>query len=306
MILKSTILAVLACSLAQASESTFSRDRAAILAMAGAFEVEFNFEETIALAKDYQLKKPYQSKARELVKIAEDAGDQITLQHLLVFEDSEGDTSVIKHWAQIWKYEDTRTLTFEGQNSWIPVTHSDKETEGTWTQFVTQVDDSPRYKAQGTWRHEGNTSTWTSRLSTRPLPRRDYTKRKDYDVIVAVNEHIITPDGWVHRQTNRKLVNRDGNNQFLCLESGLNKYKRLSGSEDLAQFEPAEELWSKRQDFWKHVREAWLQITDESNSPVRYAPRIGTKRLSAQMSELSAKEDATRSDIDKLIALYLR
>ncbi|MGC6459418.1 MAG: DUF6607 family protein [Akkermansiaceae bacterium] len=302
----STIITILACSFAQASPSKFTQDRAAILAMAGAFEVEFNFEETIALAKDYELKKPYQSKARELVKVAEDKGNRITLQHLLVFEDSEGDASVIKHWAQIWQYEDRKTLDYEGRNSWLPVSHSENDTKGTWTQFVTQVDDSPRYKEQGTWIHQGNTSIWTSRLGTRPLPRRDSSKRKDYDVIVTVNEHVITPNGWVHRQNNRKLVTRDGINQFLCVEKGLNKYKRVSDPDALVLFEPAEDLWTKRAPFWKEVREAWLEITDQSESPVRYAPRIGTKRLSAQMGTLSEKDGATRAEIDQLIEEYLR
>jgi hypothetical protein len=210
-----------------ASSQKFSRDRAAILAMAGAFEVEFNFKEIVPLVAGYALRKPYQSKARELVKVAGDAGDCITLQHLLVIEDEDG-PAVIKHWAQIWKCEDRRTLSFEGDKTWLPVNHSAEETTGTWTRFVTQTDDSPRYKAQGVWTHMGNTSTWTSRLSMRPLPRREYTKRKDYDLLMVTNHHIITPNGWVHRQDNRKLVSREGRRQFLCMENGLNHYRRVS------------------------------------------------------------------------------
>ena len=113
-----------------ASSQKFSRDRAAILAMAGAFEVEFNFKEIVLLAEGCALGKSYQSNARELVKVAEDAGDCITLQHLLVIEDEDG-PAVIKHWAQIWKYEGHTTFRFEGDKTWLPVTHSAEEAAGT-------------------------------------------------------------------------------------------------------------------------------------------------------------------------------
>ncbi|MGD1979273.1 MAG: hypothetical protein PVJ98_07770 [Akkermansiaceae bacterium] len=41
-----------------ADDQKFAKDRAAILSMAGAFEVEFNFTETVSLAEGYELKKP--------------------------------------------------------------------------------------------------------------------------------------------------------------------------------------------------------------------------------------------------------
>ena len=147
---------VITCIFALADSQKFSQDRAAILAMSGAFEVEFNFEEIVSLDKGYELKKPYFADAYELVKVAEDTGRSIYLQHLLVVEGENGPV-VIKHWGQIWKYEDHRTLDYEGGNTWLPVTHLNAEVQGTWTQFVTQVDESPRYKAFGSWVHAANT-----------------------------------------------------------------------------------------------------------------------------------------------------
>mgnify|MGYP001578752122 CR=1 FL=1 len=219
--LLSTIITSI-CALADSQK--FAQDRAAILAMSGAFEVEFNFEETVSLDEGYKLKKPYLADAYELVEVAQDTGKSITLQHLLVVEGEDGPV-VIKHWGQVWKYEDRRTLNYEGGNTWLPVTHSDADVEGTWTQFVTQIDESPRYKAFGAWVHTANTSIWTSRLSTRPLPRREYTKRNDYDLLMVTNRHVITPEGWVHRQDNSKLVSREGKRKFLCMERGLNQYR---------------------------------------------------------------------------------
>ena len=222
--LLSTIITSI-CALADSQK--FAQDRAAILAMSGAFEVEFNFEETVSLDEGYKLKKPYLADAYELVEVAQDTGKSITLQHLLVVGDEDGPV-VIKHWGQVWKYEDRRTLNYEGGNTWLPVTHSNADVEGTWTQFVTQIDESPRYKAFGAWVHTANTSIWTSRLSTRPLPRREYTKRKDYDLLMVTNRHVITPEGWVHQQENSKLVSREGKRKFLCMERGLNQYRRVS------------------------------------------------------------------------------
>jgi hypothetical protein len=103
----STLLLLLAHSSLHAN-SSFEKDRAAILGMAGEFRVTFNFEETVALLPDYELRKPYESAAKELVMVADDEGEQITLQHLLVVTDMDG-PKVIKHWAQIWTYEDNHT-----------------------------------------------------------------------------------------------------------------------------------------------------------------------------------------------------
>lgn len=273
---------------ATADSEKFSQDRAAILAMAGSFAVEFNFTETVPLAKGYQLKKPYQSKARELVKVIEDSGSSITLQHLLVV-DAEFGPAVVKHWAQIWKYEDPRSLTYQGGTTWLPVTHGEDETKGTWTQLVTQTDDSPRYKAQGTWSHLGGSSIWTSKTSTRPLPRRDYTKRDDYDLLVVVNQHIITPQGWVHQQNNRKLVAREGRREFLCVESGLNHYRRIEDDEGSEGFAMAEDYWEKTSAFWKTVRDSWGTILEESQEPIHYAKRIGKDRLMSEIGGLARK-----------------
>ena len=170
------ILSLLACSQFLFADSQFDQDRAAILGMAGEFEVSFQFQETIPLVENYELRAPYKETARELVKLVEDKGHEITLQHILVIDDMDG-PRIIKHWAQIWSYEDHHVLSYEGKMTWVPQTLSKEETAGTWTQLVTQVDDSPRYKGVGRWVHHGNYSAWTSSPSTRPLPRREYRKR---------------------------------------------------------------------------------------------------------------------------------
>lgn len=136
------IISLLACSQFLFADSQFDQDRAAILGMAGEFEVSFQFQETIPLVENYELRAPYKETARELVKLVEDKGHEITLQHILVIDDMDG-PRIIKHWAQIWSYEGHHVLSYEGKMTWVPQTLSKEETAGTWTQLVTQVDDSP-------------------------------------------------------------------------------------------------------------------------------------------------------------------
>ena len=300
---------VITCIFALAESQKFSQDRAAILAMSGAFEVEFNFEEIVSLDKGYELKKPYFADAYELVKVAEDTGRSISLQHLLVVEGKNGPV-VIKHWGQIWKYEDHRTLNYEGGNTWLPVTHTNAEVEGTWTQFVTQVDESPRYKAFGVWVHAANTSIWTSRLSTRPLPRREYTKRNDYDLLMATNRHVITPEGWVHQQENRKLVSREGKRKFLCMETGLNHYRRVSDETSKEGFKLAEAKWNQTLAFWGQVRSCWNKVIADADKPIRYALMVDGNRLMSEINVLARKaekgEAIERVAIREVLTKFLR
>ncbi|MCG8508751.1 MAG: hypothetical protein MI741_05930 [Rhodospirillales bacterium] len=239
-----------------ATVDKFEQDRAAILGMAGKFKVTFDFREVMALRPDYELKKPYRSEAYEMVKVVTDEPKHISMQHLLVVVDGEGEKHVVKHWRQDWRYEQAETWTYKGDDRWEPVTQSPTEIEGTWTQIVYQVDDSPRYWGTGTWVHEHGVSRWTSDLTNRPLPRREHTKRDDYDILQAINTHIVTDNGWLHRQENRKLDTSNSEHPIIALETGLNPYIRT----DKDVFTPAEEYWSKTADFWAAVREAWTAI----------------------------------------------
>src|SRR5690606_34630304 len=106
------------------------------------------------------------------------------------------------------------------------------EARGKWSQAVFQVDDSPRYEAIGAWRHEGGVSSWLSDETWRPLPRREFSVRDDYQVLVGSNRHTITPDGWVHEEDNLKVALDDngdyaGEQAVLAREAGLNRYQLI-------------------------------------------------------------------------------
>ena len=145
----------------------------------------------------------------EYVYVIEDDEDFISLQHILVMfmsnekQEIQG-PFVIKHWRQDWKFENSRLIEYMGQDTWGARQFKKSEVEGTWTQAVFQVDDSPRYESFGRWEHEGGVSTWVSMKTWRPLPRREFSVRDDYDALVGTNRHTITPNGWVHEERNFK------------------------------------------------------------------------------------------------------
>lgn len=241
---------------ATANQEHFEKDREAILAMAGDFAVTFDFRETVSFVEGYEPKDPYVTGATEIVRVIEDEGDFISLQHILVVGGPDGGFPV-KHWRQDWAYEPAEVLHFVGANAWEAQAVPRAARKGAWSQTVYQVDDAPRYAGLARWNHAGGVAEWASAPSLRPLPRRDATKRDDYHAIRAVNRHAVTPDGWVHEQDNSKIIQagalaQDGE-RLLVREVGVNTYVRT----DAAPVAIAENYWSATQDFWAGVREAW-------------------------------------------------
>jgi len=250
-----------------------ARDRDAILKMAGTFDVDFAFEETRALADGYELHDPYHSEANEVVLVLESTPTRVVLQHILLIPQDDGQAFPLKHWRQDWVFEDTDLLEFQGNRVWRHRTLSAEEASCTWSQSVFQVDDGPRYESFGRFEHdEDGTATWTSAETWRPLPRREYTKRDDYDVLVAVNRHVVDDDGWRHEQENRKWVLDD--QAALVEERGLNTYRRVP----LADAAVAEEYMAETGQFWQAVREEWTRLLG-AQPTVHVRDRVDGSRL---------------------------
>lgn len=274
----------------------FQQDRRAILAMAGEYAVDFHFAETVAMQADYELRDPYNSKATEYVQVLEDTGDRIVLQHILVIGENH---RVVKHWRQDWTYENTRVVDFKGHRTWESRKLNPSKVTGTWSQSVWQVDDSPRYESIGHWRHTANQSVWTSGTTWRPLPRREWSNRDDYDVMVATNRHVITPDGWVHEQDNYKLVLRDDRKEVLARERGLNRYTKI----DHYDFSAGREYWDDTHEFWAAVRNQWTDIL-ESRQRVQLAAQVDNETLWQHLFRL-ADENPDPALVPQALGLYL-
>ena len=268
------LISCIACSLLSNTTLAFDQDREAILAMCGAFEVTFQFEEVTPVQSDYKLKRPYEETAIEWVQLIEDRGDYISLQHILVADEDTG--YVVKHWRQDWQFEDGRMLEFRGNNTWHESKSTKAEATGRWTQAVYQTTDSPRYEAFGKWQHVGEHSEWISDRTWRPLPRREYTKRSDYHVLESVNTHTVTPEGWVHEQSSRKVVLDDAGQpqEIIVHERGLNSYVRI----ETDRLAPAIDYWQEHHEAWAEIRAAWEPIL--SQSTVQLTPESGGRKLS--------------------------
>jgi hypothetical protein len=236
------------------------RDRRAILAMAGQYRVSFDFLEVVRFDATLKPDAPYQSWATEIVFVAEDRPDFIALQHILVMrfleKNQPSDAMVVRHWRQEWRYQPETILVYEGANTWARFGTSAMQRKGGWTQSVLQVDDSPRYAASGAWEHAGGVSTWISRETWRPLPRREFSVRKDYDVLVGTNRHTITPTGWVQEENNQKYASAQ--KRFLSREYGIARYERIKDYD----FGAGESYYRRSEPFWAEVRAAWRELEE--------------------------------------------
>lgn len=280
--------------------SGVEKDRAAILAMRGDYRVDFNFQETVPLKAGYELHADKNTGGYETVIAVKQSPDKIVLQHILVGPDGH----VIKHWRQDWTYEAKERFEFIADQSWEVRSIDAERVEGHWTQCVFEVSDAPRYCGSGEWNHRYGVSTWTSDRSWRPLPRREYTKRDDYNALNAENRHTVTPNGWTHEQDNTKTV-REGQRttETLVREFGLNDYRNIDGFE----FAPAHDYWRETSDYWSRVRAAWdrrLQAgdvltlkTEIDGMPIiegTFAQADGVAEMTAEEQERSIEELLTQ------------
>ncbi len=233
-----------------------ARDRAAILAMAGVYKVTFDMRETTPLVEGYT---PYPAKlsgGHEVVRAVVDTPGYIALQHLLVVDDGNGHTMVIKHWRQDWRYEPAEVLEYSAPGAWKLRALSPAERKGAWSQTVWQTDDSPRYGGVGRWRYDNGATRWASDETRRPLARRDAVRKPPYDHYVGVNHHVLTPAGWVHEQENAKIGPKDGAPATYVHEYVINTYAK----DPAFSPKPADDYWAKTKDYWAAVRADWEKV----------------------------------------------
>tara|TARA_B100000035_G_scaffold213522_1_gene182965 strand:+ start:109 stop:1008 length:900 start_codon:yes stop_codon:yes gene_type:complete len=230
------------------------QDIEAIKEMCGCFEIDFKFSETFQYSNDsnYSKSKNYNAKALEYAMLIKDEKDHISIQHLLVMGDY-----VIKHWRQDWIYQNKDFLKYDGNTNWKYMSKTKKDVKGQWTQKVFQVDDSPRYEGSATWVHVDGKSYWEN-SSYAPLPRREYTKRDDYNILIRGNRHEITEYGWLHDQDNFKLVKdlKSDSEVIIASEKGLNRYTKV----DESKCNEAIKWWDKNNEKWSFVLNKWNSI----------------------------------------------
>ena len=292
--IKNFLLLIILFSLSN-SHAQKKKDIEAIKEMCGCFEIDFNFAETFQYSNDSNYKKSnnYNSKALEYAKLIKNEKGHISIQHLLVMG-----SYVIKHWRQDWIYENEDLLQYDADNTWKKISKTKKEVKGQWTQKVFQVDDSPRYEGTSSWVHVDGKSYWENR-SYAPLPRREYTKRNDYNIMIRGNRHEIVNYGWIHDQDNKKVI-RDNkqNTEFeIAAEKGYSTYTRVEDS----RCNEAINWWDENSTKWALVREKWNSIYSK-NKTLSLKKSIDKKPLYSYLfDENVTKKDEIGSIIDRFV-----
>lgn len=259
-------------------KASFEADRRDILAMAGNYKVRFDMRESTPWREGYVPIDAKISGGHESVRVIEDTGRVIRLQHLLVVS-HEGKDHVIKHWRQDWEYEPAKVLVYSGPDSWTWEEVPERMRAGRWSQTVYQVDDSPRYGGWGQWTTEGGVRRWRSNWTWRPLARRDAVRGPVYDRYLGINRHQNFPGGWVHWQDNTKMGQFDGKLQPVVQEYVLNTYTKFDGYSVKA----ADDYWAATNGYWAAIRAEWdrlaaakngIRITEAAESGTVIASRL--------------------------------
>ena len=288
----------LTCSLGFSQDAKKQQDIKSIKSMCGCYEVKFNFVETFQYPKDSLSYKPSKTKhdyGLEWVELLEDTPNKIVMQHLLIVSDK----MIIKHWRQDWLYENTDLYSFDKNTSWKYQKLDKKAVKGQWTQKVYQVDDSPRYEGSSTWVHVDGNDYWAN-VADAPLPRREHTKRDDYNVLKRRNIHEITKTGWNHEQDNDKLIrDESGKDVLLAQEKGMDVYTKVPDIKCIA----AQNWWKENNAIWKNVRDKWQTLFDR-HKDLNLENTVDKKPLYSFLFDL--KPDTKKAESDAIIDKFVK
>ena len=275
-------------SLQEQNITQYEKDRRAILALQGEFKATFEFMETALLETNFNKDIPYASWGTEIVKVIEDRVDFISLQHIMAIfikDPNSGQTIgpiLVKHWRQDWQWEADRKIVFQGDNHWKIEKLDLDQTKGKWNWTVYQVDDTPRYSGLGVWNHLKSASMFSTNMMSRPLPRREFSVRSDYKLLLGMDTLVLTANSWNHEQKNYKHINKLGvdssmsESPLLSREIGNNRYLRIKGFD----FSAAYNYWAKTMSYWTEVRQYWDNFM-ETNSELKLRKSVNGVKLFA-------------------------
>ena len=281
------------------SQNKKKTDKDAIKKMCGCFEVTFNFAETFKYSKndEYSPSKNYSTSGLEWAQLVKDSKNNIIIQHILLVGNPTK-PYVMKHWRQDWLYENKDFYIYDSNNKWTYKKKNKTQVKGQWTQKVYQVDDSPRYEGSSSWVHIDGKSFWENTTSA-PLPRREYSKRNDYNVLLRGNRQEITKKGWVHDQDNFKIISEKGKkDEIIAMEKGINNYLRVNEKKCQA----AKEWWEKNSKKWSHVRNSWNKVYSE-NKDISLKSEVQGKKL---YEYLFSDKMNNKNEMEKVIFSFIQ
>ena len=280
------------------SQTKKKKDINSIKEMCGCFEVRFDFAETFINNddEDYKPSKNYSTTGLEWAQIIEENKDIISIQHILISGTNEK-PYIIKHWRQDWLYQNTEFYIYDHDNKWNFVKKDKNQVKGQWTQKVFQVDDSPRYEGSGSWVYVDGKSYWEN-ITSAPLPRREYSKRSDYNTTIRGNRVEVTKTGWIHDQNNSKVIRKEGKeDRILAYEKGYNSYVKVNDSKCAS----AAKWWVENKVKWNYVRNKWTQVFNK-NKTLSLKKLVDNKPL---YRTLFSKDINQKNQINSTIESYI-
>ena len=137
------------------------------------------------------------------------------------------------------------------------------------------------------------------------MPRREFSVREDYDVLIGINKHTINPTGWVQEEENLKVsLQASGEHHVLAKEVGLARYERISSWD----WSEGHRYWSDTREFWAEVRHQW-NAAFSAGTTLKFKKDVDGLPLYAAMfrlaQETQTSDRATMSEeIRKIIGRY--
>jgi hypothetical protein len=95
----------------------------------------------------------------------------------------------------------------------------------------------------------------------RPLPRREWSVRSDYQVLLGTNRHTVNATGWTQEENNLKTAltaerNIRATQPHLAREYGVARYERIRDTD----FNEADHYYESTKAFWRQVQQTWSEI----------------------------------------------
>ena len=302
-----TILCILLLQIlfkTQAQTVNKEKDIESIKNLCGCFEVDFKYKETFSHKKNYIVNDAYETSALEWVSYEPQIDGTIKLQHILIIDSS----MIIKHWREDWLYENNDIYQYDKNYKWKKTTLSPEKTKGTRTHKVYEVDDRPQYDGVATFAYFDGNTLWQSTVDA-PLPRREYSKRTDYNVMNRGNRLYINSNGFMHEQDNKKIKRSDNvADTLIAEEKGYNIYKKI----DENKCKSGIDWWQKNKIFWLDVRTVWNELLPSLPS-LAIEHTVEDKKLHERLNKLneeyinakSYNSKKAKEEILKTIKLHL-
>jgi len=301
--MKKIVIPILALAFPVALLAQKNTDSKVIDNFCGCFDVDFKYAETFAPNIDYKFHEREEiPPVAELALPIEKTDKKVVIQHLLIVNDS----MIVKHWREEWTYENPVLWVYNSNRSWTKTTLKPEDVKGKWTQTIWETSDEPRYQGISQFVNLDGKLIWQS-TTYAPLPRREYSTRNDYNILKRTNRLNITDSGYLHEQDNVKIIRKEGNDEVLVQERGLNNYKRIAEKDCQA----ALKYWEKNHAYWSKVRKAWDGYIATANV-IKMEFKVDGKMLHEYLFKLSKEyaakkvtdaeiEQRIKTEIDKFI-----